>query len=126
MPLPPVLNSIVGWLRAGYPYGVPESDYIPLLALLARRLTSEEVSAVATELGRQVGPVGNGHDLNGHAGHGAAGPENGSESGSANGSAAAVDNSDIGVLITKITNELPREEDIARVRAHLTSAGPFL
>jgi len=118
MPLPPVLNSIVGWLRAGYPYGVPESDYIPLLALLARRLTSEEVSAVATELGRQVGPEGNGHATNGRAGNGVSGVENGN--------GTAVDNSDIGVLITKITNELPREEDIARVRAHLTSAGPFL
>ena len=126
MPLPPVLNSIVGWLRAGYPCGVPESDYIPLLALLARRLTSEEVSAVATELVRQVGPGDNGNAASGHAGNGAVAPENGVGNGAENGSAATVDNSDIGVLITKITNELPREEDIARVRAHLTSAGPFL
>ncbi len=106
MALPPVLNSIVAWLRAGYPYGVPESDYIPLLALLARRLTSDEVTAVAAELGRQDS---NGsrptHDLPGQV---------------------TVDNGDIGVLITKITNELPREEDIARVRSRLAAAGPFL
>lgn len=41
---------IVAWLRAGYPDGVPPTDYIPLLALLARRLTHDEVKAVAGEL----------------------------------------------------------------------------
>lgn len=44
------LSSIVTWLRAGYPDGVPETDYIPLLALLARRLTNDEVKEVAREL----------------------------------------------------------------------------
>jgi hypothetical protein len=29
-------------------------------------------------------------------------------------------------VITKVTNEMPREEDVARVRAHLAAAGPFL
>jgi hypothetical protein len=113
MALPPVLNSIVGWLRAGYPYGVPESDYIPLLALLARRLTTDEVAAVAAELGRQSEPAVNGN-------HVANGTNGNSQSG------AALDNGDIGVQITKITNELPREEDISRVRAQLATAGPFL
>jgi len=53
MTLPPVLSSLVGWLRAGYPQGVPERDYIPLVAVLARRLTPEEVRAVAGALGRE-------------------------------------------------------------------------
>ena len=53
----PVLASLVTWLRAGYPYGVPETDVMPLLSLLARRLTDEEVLVVATELGGQDGPV---------------------------------------------------------------------
>ena len=58
--LPPFLSTVVDWLRAGYPQGVPEQDYIPLLALLARRLTSEEVAAVAAELRREgVLPVTN-------------------------------------------------------------------
>ncbi|OHU92392.1 DUF3349 domain-containing protein [Mycobacterium talmoniae] len=47
------LNSIVTWLRAGYPEGVPRNDYIPLLALLSRRLTADEVKAVASELMRR-------------------------------------------------------------------------
>jgi hypothetical protein len=48
--LPGVLQKVVEWLRAGYPEGVPEVDYLPLFALLARRLSSEEVSQVAQEL----------------------------------------------------------------------------
>ena len=90
--LPPFLNSLVSWLRAGYPDGVPENDYIPLLSLLARRLTSDEVAAVAAELGRE-------------------------------GVAESIDSIDIGTLIT---NELPRQEDVARVRARLDTAGPFV
>jgi hypothetical protein len=93
MTLPPVLSSLVGWLRAGYPQGVPERDYIPLLALLARRLTSDEVAAVATELTRQ---------------------------------GDSIDNIDIGTLITRVTNELPRNEDVDRVRKQLATAGPFI
>ena len=47
------LNSIVTWLRAGYPDGVPHTDYFPLLALLSRRLTADEVKSVARELIRR-------------------------------------------------------------------------
>jgi uncharacterized protein DUF3349 len=50
MPLPPVLNSIIAWLRAGYPEGVPDVDYIPLFALLASELTDADVNAIAEEL----------------------------------------------------------------------------
>jgi Protein of unknown function (DUF3349) len=50
MALSDVLMRIVGFLRAGYPEGVPAHDYIPLLALLRRRLSDDEVIAVATEL----------------------------------------------------------------------------
>lgn len=45
-----MLQSIVTFLRAGYPEGVPERDYIPLIALLRRRLTDEEVRDVAADL----------------------------------------------------------------------------
>jgi hypothetical protein len=40
----------VSWLRAGYPDGVPTSDTIPVIALLTRRLSHDEVKAVAAEL----------------------------------------------------------------------------
>jgi uncharacterized protein YcgL (UPF0745 family) len=44
------LNKIVSWLRAGYPDGVPTSDTIPVIALLNRKLSHDEVKAVAAEL----------------------------------------------------------------------------
>ena len=50
MSLPSVLTSIIAWLRAGYPEGVPDVDYIPLFALLASELTDADVSAIADEL----------------------------------------------------------------------------
>jgi hypothetical protein len=50
MPLSGLLTRIVAFLRAGYPEGVPANDYIPLLALLRRRSSDDEVLAVATEM----------------------------------------------------------------------------
>jgi hypothetical protein len=35
-----VLAKIVGFLRAGHPEGVPDGDYIPLVARLRRRLAA--------------------------------------------------------------------------------------
>ncbi|OBA62071.1 hypothetical protein A5647_08805 [Mycobacterium sp. 1100029.7] len=37
-------------IRAGYPQGVPRADYVPLLALLRRRLPDNAVAAVATHV----------------------------------------------------------------------------
>jgi Protein of unknown function (DUF3349) len=44
------LAKIVEWINAGYPEGVPGPDRVPLFALLKRRLTDDEVKAVAREL----------------------------------------------------------------------------
>ena len=49
------LTSIVAWLRAGYPEGIPPTDYFPVLALLSRRLSHDEVKAVAHELTHRGG-----------------------------------------------------------------------
>jgi hypothetical protein len=48
--VPNFLARIVAWITAGYPEGVPGADRVPLLALLRRRLTDEEVAAVAQTL----------------------------------------------------------------------------
>jgi hypothetical protein len=56
MALPPVLSAIVGWLRAGYPEGVPDVDYIPLFALLGSQLTDTEVREIADELATESDP----------------------------------------------------------------------
>lgn len=88
---PALLESILRWLRMGYPQGVPTQDYIPLLALLRRRLSDEETVWVAKEI------LASGH--------------------------APVGVADIGVLISKVTNEMPSETDVQRVREHLEAAG---
>jgi hypothetical protein len=44
------LTSIIEWLRAGYPEGIPPTDYFPVLALLTRRLSNDEVKVVAREV----------------------------------------------------------------------------
>lgn len=83
------LGRIAAWLTAGYPDGVPGPDRVPLLALLTRRLSNDEVKTVAQDLmdRGEFDPV------------------------------------DIGVLITEITDELPREQDVERVRARLAAQG---
>ena len=45
-----LVARVVRWLRAGYPTGLPEQDYVPLLALLRRRLSDAEVTEVAERL----------------------------------------------------------------------------
>jgi uncharacterized protein DUF3349 len=41
------MANILGWLHEGYPEGVPPKDYFPLLALLKRSLTEDEVVQAA-------------------------------------------------------------------------------
>jgi hypothetical protein len=50
MALSTLLESVVAWVRKGYPDGIPRQDYIPLLALLKRRMTDEELAEVAFEI----------------------------------------------------------------------------
>ena len=83
------LSSIVSWLRAGYPEGIPPTDTFAVLALLTRRLSNDEIKAVAREL------MGRGE----------------------------FDDIDIAVAVTQITDELPSQEDIERVRARLAAKG---
>jgi Protein of unknown function (DUF3349) len=56
MALRPSLRAIIGWLRAGYPEGVPDVDYIPLFALLGSQLTESDVQAIAKELENESKP----------------------------------------------------------------------
>ena len=49
-----VLDNVLGWLNAGYPEGVPPKDYFPLLALLKRSLTEDEVVKAAQSILRST------------------------------------------------------------------------
>jgi Protein of unknown function (DUF3349) len=44
------LQKVLSWLHAGYPTGIPQQDYYPLLAFLARSLKADEVSEVVSSL----------------------------------------------------------------------------
>lgn len=91
------LQRIVDWLRAGYPDGVPQDDYIPLVAILRRQLSEDEADEVSADLIAESAPP----------------PE-------------PISKIDAGVKISKVTQELPHEDDIARVRRHLEASGwPF-
>ncbi|WP_132992233.1 DUF3349 domain-containing protein [Gordonia zhaorongruii] len=95
MDRPSLLSTIRAWLRAGYPDGVPQSDYVPLFALLRRQLSEDEIRQMALEV-------------------------------AADGQVEPVNRVDVGVQITKVTDELPRDEDIQRVRGILEAGGwPF-
>lgn len=83
------LTSVVSWLRAGYPEGIPPTDTFALLALLANRLSNDEVRLVANALMER----------------------------------GDFDSIDIGVMISKLTDELPSPEDIERVRDRLAAQG---
>lgn len=86
-----LVARFVAFVRAGYPHGVPQTDYIPLLALLRRRLSDDEVAAVAADLAAR--------------------------------GKLSFDNVDIGVAITRITEELPSADDLERVQRRLESIG---
>lgn len=44
------IERVVAWLREGYPQGIPTRDYIPLVALLRRRLSDDEITMVGRRL----------------------------------------------------------------------------
>ena len=47
-------QSVLDWLRAGYPDGIPPQDYAPILGVLQRRLTREEIHAIVDGLAEQA------------------------------------------------------------------------
>lgn len=50
MSLADLVMKMLEFVRAGYPQGVPQTDCFALLAVLRRRLTDDEVAAVAAQL----------------------------------------------------------------------------
>lgn len=43
-------SRILDWLRAGYPEGIPPKDYPPVLGVLRRSLTDDDIETIADEL----------------------------------------------------------------------------
>ena len=92
-----LLISVLNWLRAGYPEGVPGTDRVPLLALLrATPLTEEQVAEVVRNLAEAAAPADIDHPI---------------------------DRDDIAEFISEVTDHDAGPENIARVAAKLAAAG---
>jgi hypothetical protein len=85
------VSSFVAFVRAGYPTGMPATGYVPLAALLPRRLSDDEIIAITSEL------IARGH--------------------------RPISTADVGVAVTRITNEMPSPQDIQRVQRRLNAIG---
>ena len=92
-PRPGIVERVIDWLRIGYPEGVPSNDYVPVLALLRRRLTDEEVGLVAEALVKAADSDGE------------------------------VEFNDAQQIMGKVLDGIPAEEDQERVLAHLKANG---
>lgn len=88
-----VVGRVLQWLRAGYPAGVPQQDYVVLLGLLRRKLTETEVHQISQELTRMA----------------AAGDD--------------ITQAHVEELINRTTLDEASAEDVSRVSARLAAGG---
>ena len=88
-----LFENVLRWLRAGYPDGVPPKDYYPVLALLKRSLTEDEVVEAARSILRT------------------------------NDGESPVTEAEIQLAIAAVTNQEPSADDIHQVSARLASVG---
>jgi DNA segregation ATPase FtsK/SpoIIIE-like protein len=104
------VSGVVAFLRAGYPATASPLGHAPLLALLPRRVSDEELESIVAEL---------------HAAQRAAArPELVDQTGPADRTDRGDlhDRADIAVAITGVTDEMPSLRDIQRVRDRLAGA----
>lgn len=87
-------QSVLGWLRAGYPEGIPKTDYLPILGVLRRRLTSEEITSISDGLAEQ-----------------------------SIGSDTPISRADIESIIQETVYQNASDSDVARVSARLAAGG---
>jgi len=92
-----LFESILNWLRAGYPEGVPGPDRVPLLALLrSTPLTEEQIKGVVRNI---------------------------TASDSAALSDGEITTDEIGEFIAEVTHHDAGSENVQRVAAKLAAAG---
>jgi hypothetical protein len=92
-----VFHSILDWLRAGYPEGVPGPDRVPLLALLRQTpLTEDELKQVIRNITDVKAPASEDDPI---------------------------DRDEIESFISEVTNHDGGPENVRRVAAKLAAAG---
>ena len=91
------IQAVLGWLRAGYPGGVPGPDRVPLLALLrSTPLTEDEITEVVREIAAEEAAAPAGHQ---------------------------VDYDEIAAFVHDVTHHEAHPNDVKRVAATLAAAG---
>lgn len=85
------VSSIVAFVRAGYPTGMPIAGHPTHAAPPRRRASSDEIDTITSELIAQR--------------------------------RRPISTADVGVAITRITNDMPSPDDIARVQRRLDAMG---
>jgi len=94
---PHFLRSVIRWLQAGYPEGVPGPDRVPLFALLrSTPLSTDQLKEVVISLTSKDSPA------------------------AADG---VIDGNEIAQQITELTHKDPGPENVRRVAATLAAAG---
>jgi hypothetical protein len=91
-----VIGRILDWLTAGYPEGIPPADRFPVIAILKRRLSDDDVRRIVTQLTAE------------------------------NSEARAdgvITTDEIEELISRVVKETPSPDEIRRVSAHLAASG---
>lgn len=91
---PTLAQSVLTWLRAGYPEGIPPQDYLPLLGVLHRRLTSAEIGTISEGLASQSTLQ-----------------------------EVPITRADIAAMVEQTVYQRASESDVARVSARLASGG---
>lgn len=91
-----VVFRLLGWLRAGYPRGVPTTDFVALFGILHRDLTNEEIEQIVLTL--------------------RADPDFPTD-------ASPIEEGRVRETIARIVLEKPSDADVARVMSHLAMGG---
>ncbi|GAB3928313.1 hypothetical protein GCM10011575_12010 [Microlunatus endophyticus] len=91
-----IIGRVIGWLTAGYPEGIPAADRFPVIAVLKRRLTDEQVHEIVEELTHKDSPA------------------------LADG---VITHDEVEALIQRILSEQPTHDEIRRVSARLAAGG---
>lgn len=92
-----VAVRVLNWLEAGYPDGIPRQDRFPLIALLRRRLSDDQVREIAADLTTPGALETRGDD--------------------------PITQDEIEELISRQLAESPSADDVSRVSARLAAGG---
>ncbi|MBO0811523.1 MAG: DUF3349 domain-containing protein [Microlunatus sp.] len=93
---PSILRRIIDWLTAGYPTGIPAPDRFPVIAVLKRRLTDDDIREIVAELTADDSPA----LVDG-----------------------AIGRDEVEELLARVLKEQPTDLEVRRVSSHLAAGG---